>query len=293
MSPIHETEQAQPQYRRLLRDPLILLGLVIIVRFVLEAAGAPLDTTRFLSVSVTYALAEIYVGAVAPLCGVTTLKQLALPAFVLSAWLGGWTALSLVVSGVLQLPGSHFAHTPGPGILLYPNLWFHIVEHIAVIPIGALPTLGVMSIPYFLHRWPVTVAPATVLGGLVTLRFAAEAMNLAPTTAAAWSSSVGLLLSALYLGGIGPRMGVLTPRQLLAPALVLGWVWRLWIFLAALVSAFMGYETHFFDPSQGRGAFRLVELLGRDVVVVGFAGGLLVWGIALCVSRATRPLAEA
>ena len=292
MSPIHQTEQAQPQYRRLLRDPMILLALVIIARFVLEAVGIPLDTTRFLSVSVVYALAEIYVGAVAPLCGVTTLKQLVLPAFVLSAWLGGWTALSLGVSGMLQLQGSHFAHTPGPGMLLYPSLWFHIAEHIAVIPIGALPTLGVMSIPYFLHRWPITVAPATVLGGLVTLRFAAEAMNLAPTTAAAWSSSVGLLLSALYLGGIGPRMGVLTPRQLLAPALVLGWVWRLWIFLATLVSSLMGYQTHFFDPSQGRGAFRLVELLGRDIVV-GFAAGLLVWGIALWVSRATRPLAEA
>jgi len=30
----------------LLRGPLILLALVIIVRFVLEAAGVPLDATR-------------------------------------------------------------------------------------------------------------------------------------------------------------------------------------------------------------------------------------------------------
>jgi len=57
------------------------------------------------------------------------------------------------------------------------------------------------------------------------------------------------------------------------------------------VSCLMDYETHFFDPSQGRGAFRLVEVLGRDVVV-GFAAGLLVWGIAVWVSSATRPLAE-
>jgi putative Mn2+ efflux pump MntP len=128
---------------------------------------------------------------------------------------------------------------------------------------------------------------------LVTLRFAAEAMNLAPTTASAWSSSVGLLLSGLYLGGIGPRMGVLSPRQLLAPALVLGWVWRLWNFLAALVSAVLGYETHFFHPSQDRVAFRLLEFLGWEVIVVGFAAGLLVWGIALWASRATRPLAVA
>src|SRR5262245_44628505 len=292
MSPMLENEQAQPQYRRLLRDPMILLALVIIGRFVLEAAGAPLDTTRFLSVSVVYALAEIYVGAVAPLYGVTTLKQLAVPAFVLSAWLGGWTALSLVVSGVLQLEGSHFAHETGSGAPLYPSFWLHVIEHLAASLIGALPTLGVMSIPYFLHRWPVTVAPAAILGGLVTLRFAAEAMNLASTTAAAWSSTVGILLSALYLGGIGPRMGVLSPRQFLAPALALGWVWRLWVFLATLVSAFLGYETHFFDPSQGRGALRMLEIFGRDVLVVGLASGLVVWVVAVWVSRATRPRAE-
>ena len=291
MSPIHETQQARPQYRRLLRGPMIVLALVVIVRFVLEAAGVSLDTTRFLSASVVSGLAMIYVGAVAPLRGVTKFRQLALPAFVLSAWLGGWTALALIISGVFRLPGSHFAHAPPEP--LYPNFGFHVVEHIAVIPFASLVTVGVMAIPYFLHRWPVTVAPASVLGGLVTLRFAAEAMNLAPTTAAAWSSSVGLLLSGLYLGGIGPRMGVLSPRQLLAPAFVLGWVWRLWIFLAALVSAVLRYETHFFDPSQDRVAFRLLEFLAAEVIVVGFAAGLFVWGIALWVSRATRPLAEA
>src|SRR5262245_9391172 len=51
MSPTHEVE-TKPQYRQLLRDPLILLTLVIIVRFLLEAAGVPLEATRFLSVSV-------------------------------------------------------------------------------------------------------------------------------------------------------------------------------------------------------------------------------------------------
>jgi len=291
MSPIHETERARPQYRRLLRGSLILLALVIIARFVLEAAGVPLDTTRFLSASVVSALAIIYLGAVAPLRGVTRLRQLAFPAFVLSAWLGGWTALALIISGVFQLPGSHFAHPPP--MPLYPRFWFHVFEHLAVIPIASLATMGVMAIPYFLHRWPVTVAPATVLGGLVTLRFAAEAMSLAPTTASALSSSVGVLLSGLYLGGIGPRMGLRSPRQLLAPALVLGWAWRFWNFLAALVSAVLGYETHFFDPSQGRVAFRLLELFAGGVIVVGFVAGLMVWGLALWASRATRPLAEA
>ena len=142
---------------------------MIIVRFVLEAAGVSLDTTRFLSASVVSALAIIYVGAVAPLRGVTRFRQLALPALVLSAWLGGWTALALIISGVFQLPGSHFAHAPPEP--LYPSFWFHVFEHVAVIPFASLATLGVMAIPYFLHRWPVTVAPASVLGGLVTLAF--------------------------------------------------------------------------------------------------------------------------
>jgi hypothetical protein len=281
------TDRKGPQYRRLLTGPLILLALVITVRFVLEAAGVPLDTTRFLSATVVSALAIVYLGAVAPLRGLTRFRQLSVPAFLLSAWLGGWTALVLMISGVFQLPGSHFAHVaPEP---LYPRLWFHVVEHIAVIPFASIATMGVMAIPYSLHRWPVAVGPGTLLGALVVLRFSAEAMNLAPTTAAAWSSSVGLLLSAFYLGGIAPRMGLLSPRQLLAPALVLGWVWRLWILLAAFVSAALRYETHFFDPTQ----FRLLQFLGVEVIVVGFAAGLLAWGIALWVSRATRPLAEA
>ena len=273
----------------MLRGPLILLGLVIVLRFILEAAGVPLEITRFLSAMVVYALVEIYVGAVAPLHGVTRLKQLALPALVLSAWLGGWTALSLAISGLLQLQGSHFAHAAGE---LYPNFGFHVFEHLVVILVAPLVTLGVMAVPYSLHRWPVIVAPGTVLGGLVVIRFAAEAMDLAPTTASAWSSTVGLLLGALYLGGIGPRMGVRTPRQLLVPALVLGWVWRFWVFLAAFVSATLGYKTHFFARSEGSGALRWLQSLGVEVVVAGLAAGLLVWGLAVWTSRATRPPAE-
>ncbi len=289
MSPIHEAEPARPRYRRLLRGPTILLAVVILGRFVLEAAGVPLDATRFLSASVVGALAIIYVGAVAPVCGVTRFRQLAFPAFILSAVLGGGTALTLLISGLLRLPGSHFAHASAP---LYPRFWFHVFEHVAVIPFASLTTLGAMAIPYLLHRWPVTVAPATVLGSLIILRSAAEAMDLSPTTASALSSSVGLVLSSLYLGGIGPRMGVTSPRQLLAPALALGLVWRLWIFLAALVSVVLRYRTHFFDPSEGRVVFRLLEFLAGEVIVVGLAAGLLVWGIASWLSRATRPLGE-
>lgn len=175
---------------------------------------------------------------------------------------------------------------------LYPDFGFHVFEHIAVILIAPLATLGVMAVPYSLHRWPVVVAPGSVLGGLVVMRFASEAMNLPPTSASAWSSTVGLLLSGLYLGGIGPQVGVRSPRQLLAPALVLGWVWRFWIFLAALVSATLGYKSHFLDRSQGRVTFRLLKFFGAEVVFVGFVAGLLVWGLAVWVSRATRPLGE-
>jgi len=76
---------------------------------------------------------------------------------------------------------------------------------------------------------------------------------------------VGVLLCALYLGGIAPRMGFASARQLLAPSLIVGWVWRLWVFLAALASVPGLYRTHFFDPSQGRVAVRLLELFwGRS-----------------------------
>jgi len=59
------------------------------------------------------------------------------------------------------------------------------------------------------------------------------------------------------------------------------------------VSAVLRYETHFFDPSQDRVAFRLLELFGGGVVMGGLVAGLLVWGIACWVSRAMRPLGVA
>jgi hypothetical protein len=262
---------------------MALLGLTVLVRFVLEALGVSPNVTRFFSASVLVGLEMLYVGAVAPLRGVTKVRQLALPAFALSAVLGGGTALSLLVSGLFELPASHFAHAPPEP--LYPRFWFHVLEHVGVIPVAAVVTFGIMAVPFSLHRWPVTVAPATVLGALVLLRFAAEAMSVAPTTASAWSSTVGLLLSALYLGGIGPRMGLVSPRQLLAPAFVVAFVWRFWILLAALVSVVLGFETHFFDPSQGRVAARLLSFLWGPVLTGGLVGGLLTFGIAVWVAR--------
>ena len=277
-------EQVHPDYRRWLRGPMVLIAVLIVARFVLEAAGVSKDITRFVSVSVGGGMVLIYLGAVAPLRGITRFNQMVIPALVVSIWLGGWDTLALLVSGALRLPGSHFADAPG-ALQNWQHLGLHAFSHLALSVVTSPINLGLMALLFFLHRWPVIVAPSAVLGGLVTLRFAAEAMNFAPTTASAWSSTVGVLLCALYLGGIGPRMGFGSARQLLVPSLVLGWVWRFWIFLAALASATPLYKTHFFDPSEGRVAVRLLEFFGGEVIVVGAVAGMVVWGIAVWTSR--------
>jgi hypothetical protein len=283
-------EPLHPDYRRLLLGPLVLIAALVVARFVLEAEGISKDITRFVSASVGGVLILIYLGAVAPLRGITRFRQLAIPALVLTTWTGVWDALSLTISGILRLPGSHFADAPG--IL---HNWQHLAMHVLVghlglsLLVGFPFDFGLLSLLFLLRRWPVIVAPSAVLGGLVTLRFAAEAMNLAPMTASAWSSSVGVLLSAFYLGGIGPRMGLVSARQLLAPSLVLGWVWRFWVFLAALFSVPGLYKTHFFDSSQGRLAVRLLQLFGGGFIVAGAVAGLLVWGIAVWTSRVIQP----
>ncbi len=279
-------EEIRPRYREWLRGPLLLISVLIVLRFVLEAAQVPKDITRYVSGGVASFLVMIYLGAVAPLRGVTRWKQLVLPALIVSVWTGMWVALALLASGILRLPGSHFADVPG--FENWQHFGIHVLSHVLLSVVASPIVLGLMALLYSLHRWPVIVAPSAVLGGLVTLRFAAEAMKLAPTTASAWSSSVGVLLCALYLGGIGPRLGLASARRLLAPSFVLGWVWRFWIFLAALASATPLFKTHFFDPSQGRVAVRLLELFGEEVIVVGTVAGLLVWGIAVWISRATR-----
>ena len=76
-----------------------------------------------------------------------------------------------------------------------------------------LATLGVMAVPYSLHRWPVVVAPGSVLGGLVVVRVATEAMNLPPTSASAWSSP-----SACCLAVFISRHRVAAGSSLLATA---------------------------------------------------------------------------
>ena len=77
-------EQARPDYRGWLRGPLVLIAVLIVARFVLEAAGVSKDITRFVSAGVGGALAIIYLGAVAPLRGITRFNQMVIPALAAS-----------------------------------------------------------------------------------------------------------------------------------------------------------------------------------------------------------------
>jgi hypothetical protein len=162
--------------------------------------------------------------------------------------------------------------------------------HVVATIIIAVLVFVLMAIVFYLRRWPVTVGPGALLGVLVVLRYWVEAMGIADPTPAAFSSTVGIIVSGFYLGGISSRFGLTTPRHLFGPALALGWAWRLWVFLATLLSAFLPfYKTHFFDPAQGQVAWRLIRFFLGGVLVEGLIVGLLVWGIAIWISRATRP----
>ena len=104
---------------------------------------------------------------------------------------------------------------------------------------------------------------------------------------------MGVLVSAIFLGAMAPRVGYSTARQLLVSSLAIAYVWRFWILLVTLLSALVPFfKTHFFDPAQGEVAWRLLRFFAGGVVVEGLIVGLLVWGIAILISRATRPGAE-
>ncbi len=282
-----QAEQRRQRYRSWLGGVLVFLALFVVARFVLEIAAVPRTVTRFVSSSAAVFLAAIYLGAVALLRGVTKFVQLILPAIVLAAWTQGWVILATLISGVFRLERSHFAEAEDYGN--WAHLGRHILGHVMDIPYFFLVILVLMAATHLLRRWPVTVGPGALLGALVIVRYSVEAMGVAPANAAAWSSTVGVLLCGFYLGGVGPRFGLITSRQLLIPALVVGWVWRFWVFLAAVLSAaFPFYKTHFFDPSTGHVGVRLAEFLGAGVVE-GFLAGLLVWGIASWISRSIRP----
>jgi uncharacterized membrane-anchored protein YitT (DUF2179 family) len=274
-------------YKRLRNRILVFLAVLVIVRFVLEVSGTPATVTRYVSSIAGLVLAAIYLAAIGPLKGgLLKFSQLILPALLLSAWTVGWVILFTLVSGVFRLQRSHFAGPADYGN--WGHLGHHILEHVIEIGVLFVVVLVLMAFVHLLWRWPVTVGPGAILGALVVIRYWLEAMGVPPASTAAWSSTVGILLAAFYLGGVGPRLGLAGGGQLFVPALVLGWTWRLWVFIATLMSAFPHlYTTHFFNRAAGNVPMRLLAALG-GTVVEGFIAGLIVWGIAAWIACAMR-----
>ncbi len=271
----------------LMRGALATLAVLVIGRLVLELAGMPPDFARYVSSTVGMLMVGIYLAAVGPLRdGLRKFSQLLLPALILAAWTEGWVIVVTVISAVLRLSRTHFAESDDYGN--WGHLGRHLMGHLIEIGVFFVIILLLMAIVHTLWRWPITVAPGAMLGVFVIMRFWTEAMGLPPFRSAAWSTTVLVLLSAFYVGGVGVRMGLTEARQLLVPSLVLGWVWRAWVYLATLFSAGPFFKTHFFDPSSGDVPMRLLKALAGSVVE-GFIAGLLMWGIAVWIACATRP----
>jgi len=290
MSPNSEAS-AGNAYKRLVQRIMLFLAVLVIARFVLEVTGTPATVTRYLSSTAGLVLAAIYLAAIAPLKrGMLKFSQLLLPTLLLSAWTVGWVILFTLISGAFRLERSHFAGPADYGD--WGHLGHHILDHVLEIGVLFVVVLVLMALVHLLWRWPVTVGPGAILGALVIIRYWLEAMGLPWSSTAAWSSTVGILIAAFYLGGVGPLLGLAGARQLLVPAFVLGWTWRLWVFIATVVSALLPfYKTHFFDPSRGHVPVRLLESL-VGTVVEGFIAGLIVWGIATWMASATREVTE-
>jgi hypothetical protein len=270
---------------------MFFLAALVVVRFVLEITGTPEAVTRYVSSTAGVFLAAIYVAAVAPLRGgMQKFRQLFLPALLLSAWSVGWVIVATIVAAVFRMERSHFAVKEDYGN--WAQLGRHLADHVIEIGVFFVLLLVIMAIVHALWRWPVTVGPGAIIGALVILRYWVEAMGAPAANAAAWSSTVAVMLSAIFLGVEGQRRGLTTSRQLLVPSFALAFAWRLWIFLATLLSALVPfYKTHFFDPSGGGVAARLARFVAGGVVVEGLIVGLVVWGIAVWFARATRPAA--
>lgn len=283
-------EQTQPrlQHGAWLAGPFTFISLLIIARFALEVSGMSHLITRYFSSTAAVFLVAIYLGAVAPLRGVRKSWQIVLPGVLLAAWTQGWVILFTIVSAWLRLAGSHFARPQDWGN--WHHLSHHVFAHLAEIAPTSVVVLVLMAAMLVLWRWPITVGPGAVLGALVVIRFFSEAMHLSPVVSSAWSSSVAFLLCGLFLGGVGAVAGLSSPRRLLVPALVLGWTWRFWIFVAVLMGAATPhYKTHFYVHSQGSVAVHLLTFLGLGVVVEGLFAGLIEWGIASWTSRVLSP----
>jgi hypothetical protein len=267
---------------------MAVLAMLVVARLVLELVGVPQNITRYVSGTVALPLVALYLAAAGPLRGgLLKWSQHVLPALILSAWTEAWIILVTLISAVLRLSRTHFAEPEDYGN--WSHLGRHVLGHIVEIGVLFVIVLLLMTVVHILWRWPVTVAPGAMLGVFVIVRFWTEAMGLEPFRTAAWSSTILVFLSAFYLGAVGAWKGLTGARQLLAPSLVLGWVWRLWVYLAMLFAAAVPfYKTHFFNPSRGHVPLRLMEALAENVVE-GFLAGLIVWGIAVWIARATQP----
>jgi hypothetical protein len=292
MSPESSTTARTP-FGRLLHRALVFLAVLVVARFVLELLGLRNDIARYISSTTGMLFVALYVAAVAPLRGgMQRFTQLLLPALLLSAWTEAWIILATIIAAVFRLERSHFAEKQDYGN--WGHLFGrHLVGHLTEIGVFFILILLLMAVVHLLWRWPVTVAPGAMLGVFVIMRFWMESMGIEPWRAAAWSTTVLIFLSAFYLGGVGARFGLAGARQLLVPSLMLGWAWRFWVYLATLFAALVPYyKTHFFDTSQGAVAARLVRVLAASVIE-GFIVGLIIWGIAVWMARATQsPRAE-
>ncbi len=274
-------------YRKLTTRIMFFLAALVIARFVLEVTGTPQAVARYVSATAGLVLAGMYLAAIGPLKRRSfSYSQLVLPALVLSAWTVGWVILATIVSAVFRLERSHFAEREDYGN--WGHLGTHVAGHLIAIVFLFVVLLLLMALVQLLWRWPVTVGPGVVIGALVVIRYWLEAMGVPGSNTAAWSSTVAVLIAGFYLGGVGPLLGLRGGRQLLTPALALGWTWRLWVYIATLMSAIpTPFRTHFFDRSHGNVPARLAQALA-GTAVEGFIAGLILWGIAVWIASATR-----
>ncbi|MEJ2008903.1 MAG: hypothetical protein P8Z30_12245 [Acidobacteriota bacterium] len=288
MADVAEQAQRRLRYVPWLAGPFIFIALLIVARFVVEVAGMPHQLSRLLSSSGAVFLVALYLGAVAPLRGVRKSWEIVLPGVLLAVWTQAWVIIFTLISGGFSLTRSHFAEPQDWGN--WQHLGNHVLAHLAEIVPTSLIVLVLMAVMLVLWRWPITVGPGALLGALVVVRFWSEALNMSPVVSSAWSSTVAFLLCGFFLGGVGTLMGRSSPRRLFLPALVLGWAWRFWIFIAVLMAAATpSYKTHFYSQAQGHLASHLLFFLGVEVVLVGFVAGLIEWGIASWTASALRP----
>ena len=273
--------ESSKQTRPCIRGVLVFIALLVVARFVLELAGVSHHSTRWLSSSAAVFLAALYVGALTSMAGKARWRSLILPAIWLAVWTQAWIILMTIISAVFRLERSHFAESADYGN--WSHLGQHILGHAIETVAFAVVVLILMTVTHLLRRWPLAVGPAALLGALVVIRYWVEAMGTPTTSAAAVSSTLAVLLCAFYLGGVSPGASA---RALFPVSLAIGWAWRFWVFLAVLLSsASPFYRTHFFDPTKGRVPTRLLgELISN--IIAGFIAGLVIWGIAVWISRA-------